>query len=209
MPSTALSEAPIAAGDATPACGTSLIDQELIARVIRRDEAALGVIYDRYHRLLYSVALRITGDRDVADEVLQDVFHAVWRSAGAFRPAGNLTSWLLGITRHRAIDATRARNYRARVREYLLDDMQMATLRAPADDLGDQQVMRLMVRSALAELSPAHRQALDLAYFGGLTHAEIAAKLGVPLGTVKSRLRHGLMHLRQRLLLADWGDHAA
>jgi RNA polymerase sigma-70 factor, ECF subfamily len=209
MPSTALSEPPIPAGDVTPACGASLIDQELIARVLRRDEAALGAIYDRYHRLLYSVALRITGDRGVADEVLQDVFHAVWRNAGGFRPTGNLAAWLLGIARHRAIDATRARNYRARVREYLLDDAQMATLRTPADDLGDQQVMRLMVRSALAELSPVHRQVLDLAYFGGFTHTEIAAKLGVPLGTVKSRLRHGLMHLRQRLLPVDWGEHSA
>jgi RNA polymerase sigma-70 factor, ECF subfamily len=209
MPSTALSEPPLAAGDLTPACGTALTDQELITRVIGRDEAALGAIYDRYHRLLYSVALRITGDRDVADEVLQDVFHAVWRSAGGFRPTGNLASWLLGIARHRAIDATRTRNYRARVREYLLDDAQLVSLCAPADDLGDQQVMRVMVRSALAELSPAHRQVLDLAYFGGLTHVEIAAKLGVPLGTVKSRLRHGLMYLRQRLLPVDQGDHLA
>jgi RNA polymerase sigma-70 factor, ECF subfamily len=174
-------------------------DQELIARVIRRDEAALGTIYDRYHRLLYGVALRITGDRGVSEEVIQDVFHVVWQGAGGFQPGGNLAAWLIGIVRHRAIDATRSRTYRARARERLLDDTQAATLLRRTDDHGDRQIIRETVRAALAELSTAQRQVLDLAFYGGLTQAEIAAQIGAPLGTVKSRLRLGLAHLRRRL----------
>jgi RNA polymerase sigma-70 factor, ECF subfamily len=176
-----------------------LTDQELMARVLRRDEAALGAIYDRYHRLLYAVALRITGDHGVVEEVLQDVFHVVWQAAGVFQPNGNLAPWLIGIVRHRAIDATRSRTYRARSCEHLLDDMRIVAPPARADEQGDRQIMRLTVRAALAELPPAQRQVLDLAYYGGLTHLEIATRLGLPLGTVKSRLRLGLVQLRHQL----------
>ena len=185
--------------DRGTARGHLLADQELIAGVIRRDEAALGAIYDRYHRLLYGVALRITGDRGVTEEVIQDVFHVVWQAAGGFHPGGNLAAWLIGIVRHRAIDATRSRTYRARAREHLLDEMQAATLFRRSDDQSDRQIMCETVRAALAELSAVQRQVLDLAYYGGLTQVEIAERIGVPLGTVKSRLRLGLAHLRRHL----------
>jgi RNA polymerase sigma-70 factor (ECF subfamily) len=171
-------------------------DEELIARVCWREEPALGEIYDRYNRLVYSVALRIVGDRESAEEVVQDVFQAVWLSAGSFQPSGNFSAWLIGITRHRAIDATRSRRYRARAREDMLDDARLATT---GDSHADELTLRSTVRAALAQLPPAQRQAIELAYYGGLTHSEIAVRLGEPVGTIKSRMRMGLMKLRELL----------
>src|SRR5919204_5725420 len=93
-------------------------DEELLALVIRRQEQALGALYDRYGRLVYTIALRITGDRQTAEEVVQDVFQNVWQAAGSFEPGvGSFSSWLFGIARHRAIDATRSKRERARARE--------------------------------------------------------------------------------------------
>src|SRR5262245_36729675 len=100
-------------------------DEELIARVCWREESALDIIYDRYHRLVFTIALRMVGDRELAEEVVQDVFQAVWQSAASFHPNGNVPAWLIGITRHRAIDATRSRRFRSRAREDLLDDERM------------------------------------------------------------------------------------
>lgn len=171
-------------------------DEELIARVCWREEPALGEIYDRYSRLVYSVALRIVGERDAAEEVVQDVFQAVWQSAGSFQPDGNFSAWLIGITRHRAIDATRSRRFRARAREDLLDDTRLgAGAESPAEAL----MLRSLVRAALDQLPASQRQAIELAYYGGLTHAEIAARLGEPVGTVKSRMRMGMLRLREIL----------
>jgi RNA polymerase sigma-70 factor (ECF subfamily) len=168
-----------------------------MARLLRHDEAALATIYDRYHQLLYTVALRITGDRGLSEEVLQDVFHIVWRAAGAFQPTGNLAAQLVGIARHRAIDATRSRTFHARSREQLLDHMQQAIAPARIEE-AERQIVPLSVRAALAELPP-QLQALDLAYYGGLTQVEIAARLDVPLGTVKSWLRCAIEHLRDHM----------
>jgi RNA polymerase sigma-70 factor (ECF subfamily) len=178
----------------------NLRDEELLALVLRRQEAALGAIYDRYGRLVYTVALRITGGRETAEEVVQDVFQNVWQAAGSFQPrAGPFVAWLLGITRHRAIDATRSKRERARTREQTLD------LDAPASDdtsierAAAQTLLREAVRAALDELPPNQRQAVELAYYGNLTRAEIAERLGEPLGTVKTRLRLGLLKLRDLL----------
>jgi RNA polymerase sigma-70 factor, ECF subfamily len=182
-------------GRARPA-GTP--DEELIARVCWREEPALGEIYDRYNRLVYSVALRIVGDREVAEEVVQDVFQAVWLSAGSFQPAGSFSAWLIGIARHRAIDATRSRRYRARAREDTLDDARVGTEGA-SESTAEALVLRAVVRGALAQLPVGQRQAIELAYYGGLTHVEIAARLGEPVGTIKSRMRIGLTKLRDLL----------
>lgn len=173
-------------------------DEELIARVCWREEPALGAIYDRYHRLIFTIALRIVGDRDLAEEVVQDVFQAVWLSAGSFQPNGSLSAWLVGITRHRAIDATRSRRFRARAREDMLDDDRLVGV-AAADASADGLLLRAVVRAALAELPALQRQAIELGYYGGLTHAEIATRLGEPVGTIKSRMRMGLMKLRELL----------
>lgn len=173
-------------------------DEELIARVRWREEPALAAIYDRYGRLIYTIALRIVGDRESAEEVTQDVFQAVWQSAGSFQPNGNFSAWLIGIARHRAIDATRSRRHRARAREELLDDERVAG-RGEGDGHADLLMLRTVVRNALAELPASQRQAIELGYYGGLTHAEIAAQLGEPVGTVKSRMRMGLIKLRELL----------
>jgi len=182
----------------TSSNSTEPTDEELIARVRQRDEQALAAIYDRYHRLLYALALRITGDHATVEEVLQDTFHAVWRSVGGYQPGGSLAAWLIGIVRHRAIDATRSRLFQARVREHALDE---ATSEAAgsADDQIDHILLRQVVRAALSELSAEQRQAIDLAYYGGLTTAEVAARLGAPHGTVKSWIRQGITRLREAL----------
>src|SRR6476659_1221973 len=133
-------------------------DEELIARVRWHEEPALATIYDRYSRLIYTIALRIVGDRESAEEVMQDVFQAVWQSAGSFQPTGNFSAWLIGIARHRAIDATRSRRHRARAREELLDDERVAGGSA-GDGGADVLMLRAVVRAALAELPASQRQA--------------------------------------------------
>ena len=178
--------------------GTASTDEELIRRVLRRDEPALGAIYDRYGRLVYTIALRITGDREAAEEVTQDVFQAVWQGAGSFQLSGSFPAWLAGIARHRAIDLIRSRRYRARTREEVLDPA-FAGAATVGDSPVDALALRTVVRTALAELPPTQRQAIELAYYGGLTHVEIAGRLGEPVGTIKSRMRLGLTRLRDLL----------
>jgi RNA polymerase sigma-70 factor (ECF subfamily) len=178
-------------------------DEELIARVRWREEPALATIYDRYSRLIYTIALRIVGDRELAEEVVQDVFQAVWQSAGSFQPSGNFSAWLIGIARHRAIDATRSRRHRARAREELLDDERVAGIGSTGDGGADMLMLRAVVRAALAELPANQRQAIELGYYGGMTHTEIAAQLGEPVGTVKSRVRMGMIKLRELLKTLD------
>jgi len=179
---------------------TALRDEELLALVIRRQEHALGQLYDRYGRLVYTIALRITGDRQTAEEVVQDVFQNIWQAAGSFQSGiGQFSSWLLGIARHRAIDATRSKRERARTREQTLDTS------FPISDGSDierdvaQSMLRDTVRAALQELPTSQRQAVELAYYGELTRVEIAERLGEPLGTIKTRLRLGLIKLRDLL----------
>jgi RNA polymerase sigma-70 factor, ECF subfamily len=178
-------------------------DEELIARVRWREEPALATIYDRYSRLIYMIALRIVGDRELAEEVVQDVFQAVWQSAGSFQPTGNFSAWLIGIARHRAIDATRSRPHRARAREELLDDERMAGHGGASAGEADLLMLRAVVRAALAQLPASQRQAIELGYYGGLTQTEIATQLGEPIGTVKSRMRLGLIKLRELLKTLD------
>ena len=179
---------------------TSLADEALVSLVSRRDEAALGILYDRYIRLVFSVALRITGDRQTAEEVVQDVFQNVWLSAHSYQvSAGAVSSWLLGITRHRAIDATRSKRERARNREQALDITFMSPASSGPEDEVDKRLQRDAVRSALADLPSNQRQAIELAYYGGFTGAEIAERLGEPVGTIKTRLRLALLKLRDRL----------
>ena len=178
----------------------SATDEELMALVLRRQEAALGALYDRYVRLVYAVALRITGDRETAEEVVQDVFQNVWQAAGSFQPGvGSFAAWLLGIARHRAIDATRSKRERARTREQTLDDLRPAGEAASLEREVGQRLLRDAVRAALEALPANQRQAIELAYYGGLTRIEIAERLNEPLGTVKTRLRLGLLKLRDLL----------
>lgn len=174
-------------------------DEELLALVARRHEPALGALYDRYGRVVFTIGLRITGDRQTAEEVVQDVFQNIWQSAGAFQPgAGSFTAWLFGITRHRAIDTTRSKRERSRTREQAIE-ASPPLVGGDIDRDVDQALLRDAVRLALADLPLSQRQAVELAYYGDLTRAEIAERLGEPLGTVKTRLRLGLAKLRDLL----------
>lgn len=182
-----------------------LSDQLLIARVVRGDEAALATLYDRYSGLVFSVALRVTQDRAVAEEVVQDVFFSVWRSAAGFQPPGSVAAWIIGIARHRAIDATRARSFRARGREHDLALIAEPAVAHQGDEGLERWLIRDQVRSALWQLHPAQREAIELAYYGGLSQSEIAARTGAPVGTIKGRLRRGLMQMRQQLAASATG----
>jgi len=177
-----------------------LRDEELLALIVRREEAALGVLYDRYGGLVYTIALRITGDRQTAEEVVQDVFQSIWQTAGSFQPGlGAAASWLVGISRHRAIDATRSKRERARTREQTIEGGVFPDPGSNPDVSVLQLDLREAVRTALDTLPPSQRQAVELAYYGGLTRVEIAERLGEPIGTVKTRLRLGLLKLRDLL----------
>jgi RNA polymerase sigma-70 factor (ECF subfamily) len=177
-----------------------LRDDELLALIACGDEPALAILYDRYSGLVYTIAMRVTGDRQTAEEVMQDVFQGVWQTAGSYQTGrGACAAWLVGIARHRAIDATRSKRERARTREQTIERPGFAeTTGAPDPELTDLD-LREAVRTALDALPPAQRQAVELAFYSGLTRVEIAERLGEPLGTVKTRMRLGLLKLRDLL----------
>lgn len=160
----------------------------------------MAELYDRHARPIYSLALRILGEPAEAEDVVQDVFSQAWRQASAYSASrGAVAAWLLTLTRSRAIDRLRARRARPMgVRDERVADT-LADAGPPADlqVLSSEQVVR--VRAALDELPLLQRAAVELAYFEGLTHAEIAARLEQPLGTVKTRIRLAMLRLRDVL----------
>jgi RNA polymerase sigma-70 factor (ECF subfamily) len=177
-----------------------LRDEELLLLITHGDEQALGALYDRYGRLIFSMALRITGDRLTAEEVTQDVFQVVWQQTAAFRPsAGTVAAWITGITRHRAIDRIRSQRHKARQRDTQIDDA-MAAVLSDNSSVENDAVLRSDIRAALGDLPAEQRNVIELAYYGGLTTVEIASSMGTPVGTVKTRLRLGLSRLRAALL---------
>jgi RNA polymerase sigma-70 factor (ECF subfamily) len=152
----------------------------------------MATLYDRYSPIVYSVALRVLGDTGAAEDVLQEVFMQLWRNPGGFDSSrGNLAAWLAVISRNRAIDAIRKRRP-----DTDIDDVIVSV---EPDLAGDAERARAMekVRGALGAMPSAQRSALEMAYFEGLTHTEIAAKTGEPLGTIKTRIRAGLLALRK------------
>lgn len=180
-------------------------DWALVARIMNADERALGELYDRHGRATYALALAIVGERADAEEVVADAFGQAWRTAAQFDPSrGSVGAWLATITRTRALDLVRARGRRLRALERVVqtDPASLATLGAAPDapDRGVERadVRRLVARS-LADLPEAQRRVIELAYFGGLTQTEIAAALQEPLGTVKTRMRAGMVKLRGSL----------
>lgn len=184
---------------------STLRDEDLLALIAQRDELALGVLYDRYGRLVFSIALRVTGDRETAEEITQDVFQIVWQQVEGFRAAaGTVPGWIVGITRHRAIDETRSRRHKARQREAVTEETTLEQMPAgDGNDVEQQAVLRSDVNSALSALPMAQRQTIELAYYGGLTCVEIASTLGTSVGTVKTRMRLGLVKLRAIFLPAE------
>ena len=173
-------------------------DGALVARIEARDADALALLYDRHAARLLGLAQRILGVGGEAEEVLQEVFLYVWRSAGSFDPArGSVLAWLLVATRSRAIDRLRARRPASRGELRRLDDVPESA--APVDVERDSAAREWesVCRAAIGELPEEQRRVLELAYFEGLTHVEIAERTATPLGTVKTRVRLGLMKLRE------------
>ena len=185
---------------AAPEALAQLEDDVVLGFIARGEPEALGILYDRYGRLVFSIALRVTNDPRSAEEVTQDVFQRVWTHAAGFRPsAGTLTGWLVGITRHRAIDAVRTSQAKGRPREVWLDDAPPLQL-TDGTPFEEHAALRGEVRAALATLTAEQRQAIELTYYAGMTSGQIATMLAIPLGTVKTRLRLGLVRLRASLL---------
>jgi RNA polymerase sigma-70 factor, ECF subfamily len=167
-------------------------DSSLVAAIRSGDERAMGELYDRYSGIVYSVALRVLGDTGTAEDVLQEVFMQLWRNPGLFDSSrGNLAPWLAVIARNRAIDQLRKRRPQTDIEDVIV---------AVDSDLAgeaDRSIAMEKVRGVLKTMPAAQRSALEMAYFEGLSHSEISAKTGEPLGTIKTRIRTGLLALRK------------
>ncbi len=192
--------------DAVPIAPT---DDELMAALMLGELAALERLYDRYASLVFSVSLRVLYDRQLAEDVTQEVFLRLWRRPQSYDPErGRLLSWLMSVTRNRAIDERRRLTRRSRSEQY--QEPPQEPVREP-NVLDDPQValalteLRRIVRGAMSALPPAQREVIELGYFGGLTQTEISARTGVPLGTVKTRVRLALRKLRATLGDFDGG----
>jgi RNA polymerase sigma-70 factor (ECF subfamily) len=184
----------------------SMVDQQtaeesqaqLLLRIAAQDAQALAEFYDLTAKPLFSLAVRILGDVSEAEEVIQDVFVQIWKNAPSFDPLlGPAFYWALSITQNRSIDRLRTRQRRARLIENLEND---AAANVPASQVADQGALEAddsaLVRTTLNSLPADQRRVIEMAFFGGLTHQEIAEALKEPLGTIKARIRRGLLKLR-------------
>ena len=179
-------------GQFEPASGD---DALLLADVAAGDEAALAYLYDRYAIVAYGLALRVTRDRRLAEDAVQEAFLEVWRGASSYDGRrGSPRSWILACVHHRAVDVVRREERRRRA-----DVLVLTGTAASAEDEAELRAERVRVRAALARLPLDQRRVLELAYYGGRTQSQAAAELGVALGTVKSRTFAGLDTLRNLL----------
>jgi RNA polymerase sigma-70 factor (ECF subfamily) len=170
-------------------------DAALIARLRAGDQSAMSDLYDRYSAVVYGVALRVLGDTMAAEDVLQEVFLRLWRNPQSFDPKrGRLAPWLAVIARNRAIDALRKRPPEEDIAELPI------STGVNLEDAAAQRLAIDKVRAVLAGLPPEQRRTLEMAFFEGMTHTEIAAKTGEPLGTVKTRIRSALLAVRKALV---------
>jgi RNA polymerase sigma-70 factor (ECF subfamily) len=171
----------------------------LLRSIAERDERALHALYQRTHRIVFTLAMRITRSRETAEELTVDVFHDVWRRASEYDAAqGSVVGWVMNQARSRAIDRLRFEHRKKRL-DPKPDDPAEAESASGPDDLLELEEEGRKLREALTLLTAQERQALETAFFSGLTHAEVAARLGEPLGTIKTRIRSGLSKLRQAL----------
>jgi RNA polymerase sigma-70 factor (ECF subfamily) len=176
-------------------------DEDLMPQVAEKDPLAFQVFYDRHGGAAYSLAYRIVGDRQRAEDVTQEAFLSIWRSGARFdRARGSVRAWTLGIVRNRAIDALRREA--AKAPSLAFDDDGILESR-PAEELTDVEALRREtareLRGALSELPGEQSRVIELAYFGGFSHSEISRMLGEPLGTIKGRMRLGLEKIRMGL----------
>jgi len=176
----------------TPGLQTDSPDAALVSRIRTGDQQAMADLYDRYSGVVYAVALRVLANTEAAEDILQDVFMQLWRNPSAFDSSrGSLAPWLAVIARNRAIDQVRKRKPETDIEDVVI---------AVDADLESSVGRRLSidkVRAALKEMPPDQRRLIEMAFFEGLTHTEIAAKTSEPLGTVKTRIRAGLLALRK------------
>src|SRR3954452_18907879 len=182
---------------------SALNDADLIARVSAGDARALEVLYDRYSRVVYSFALRIVSDPLIAEEILQEVFFRAWQQGKAFRETrGAFVTWLLSITHNMAIDEVRKRRRRPQKADSEEPELVLAGVPDTSQDVEGEvwlSSLRSTIEAAMVQLPAPQREAIELAYFQGLTQREISERLGEPLGTIKTRMRLGIQKLREQL----------
>ena len=178
-------------------------DAELIELIASGEAHALETLYDRYNRVVFSFAVRILSDAQVAEEVMQEVFFRVWQQAGAYRSGrGSLITWLLSITHNLAIDEVRKRNRRPQKAEAEDPELLLGSMIDQSADVEEEawlSSIRAAINGALDNLPREQRAVIELAYFRGMTQREIADTLKQPLGTIKTRMRLGLQKLREQL----------
>jgi RNA polymerase sigma-70 factor (ECF subfamily) len=175
----------------------------LVRSVALGDQLALHALYERAHRPVFTLIMRITATREMAEELTVDVFYDIWRRAGRYDPAnGSVLGWIMNQARSRAIDRVRFESRKKRSPRD--NELALAEVAADPRDVLELREQALSLRAALATLTPDERQAIETTFFAGLTHAEAAARLNQPLGSVKSRIRSGL-HKLQRALTAEAG----
>ena len=165
----------------------------LMERLRERDRVAFECLYDEYHRLVFGIALRMLSDEAMAEDLTQAVFMKIWTAPDAFRE-GNFSAWLSRVTRNRALDVLRSRNAHDVV-EISVDIAESSAL----DETVFSRLNAERVRTALALLSAEQREPIEMGFFEGITHEEIAKRTGIPLGTIKTRIRSGLRRLRDTL----------
>lgn len=188
--------------------GSNADDVALIRRIVEADETALGALYDRWARSLYSLALHLLGHPDEAEDVVEETFWQAWRKAGTYEPSrGEVSTWLLTIARRKSLDRLRARKRHGEVA--IGDDPRFAEIASRSPDPLENTEgsdVRESVRAALRELPPEQREVLELGYFRGMSQTEIAEATGQPLGTVKTRMRLAMQKLREPLSMHRGGD---
>ena len=178
-------------------------DAALVHRLLQKDVSAFEQLYDRHSRLVYGLLLRILQQAGTAEEVAQDVFLQLWRNAGQYDESrGPFVPWLLTLARNRALDTLRLKSERQRRLEDQTEEMPPVVTVPQYEKVLDEKRRAEKVRALMASLNPQQKKAIELAYFEGLSHTEIAAALKEPLGTVKSWIRNGLLRLKEELQAA-------
>lgn len=175
-------------------------DTALVQRLLQNDVSAFETLHDRHSRLVYALVLRILQQAGPAEEVVQDVFLQLWRNAAQYDAArGPFVPWLVTLARNRALDTLRLKSERQRRLEGQTEELHSVVSMPQYEKELDEKRRGEQVRSLMGELNPQQKRAIELAYFQGLSHSEIAAALKEPLGTVKSWIRNGLMRLKEGL----------
>jgi RNA polymerase sigma-70 factor (ECF subfamily) len=175
-------------------------DATLLSRLLQKDVSAFEQLYDRHSRLVYGLVLRILQQASTSEEVVQDVFLQLWRNADQYDSSrGPFVPWLCTMARNRALDQLRLKSERQRRREDQPDELPPLVVAPDYEKALDEKRRAERVRALMASLAPQQKKAIELAYFEGLSHSEIAAALKEPLGTVKSWIRNGLLRLKEGL----------